>query len=206
MVGLLPRVADRVPSHFRQPGDAIVLLGTTSGELGGSAYWAEVLNFVGGQPARVDLGAEARLQRLLAAAARARLLRSAHDLSEGGLAVALAEAAIGGPYTARGIGATADLAAPGAGLPDEAVLYGENGARAVVSCSAPAVSDLLALAAEHGVPAVAVGSVGDPGGRLELRTGSRVFSWGIDDLRRVYCDAIPRRMARADLEDRAAET
>jgi phosphoribosylformylglycinamidine synthase len=71
MVGLLPRVADRVPAHFRQPTDTIIVLGATGGELGGSAYWAEVLNFVGGQPARIELAAEVRLQRLLAAAARA---------------------------------------------------------------------------------------------------------------------------------------
>ncbi len=206
MVGLLPRIEDRVPSHFRQPGDAIVVLGATRGELGGSAYWAEVLEFTGGQPAHVDLGAERRLQQFLAAAGRARLLRSAHDLSEGGLAVAAAEAAVGGPYAARGLGASLDLAAYGGSLPDEALLYGEDGARVVVSCSPTAAPDLIALAAEHGVPAARVGAVGDPGGRLELRTGSRVFSWVIDDLRRIYYDAIPRRMAHADLEDRAAES
>jgi phosphoribosylformylglycinamidine synthase len=205
MVGLLPRVADRVSSHFRQPGDAIVLFGATSGELGGSAYWAEVLSFIGGQPARVELDAEARLQRLLAAAARARLLRSAHDLSEGGLAVAVAEAAIGGPYAARGVGAALDLVAYAGVLADEALLYGENGARAVVSCSPSAAPDLLSLAAEHRVAAALVGTVGDPGGKLELRTGTGRYSWSIDELRRVYSDAIPRRMAHADLEDRAAE-
>jgi hypothetical protein len=48
--------------------------------------------------------------------------------------------------------------------------------------------------------------VGEPGGRLELRTPSRVLSWSIDDLRRTYYEAIPRRMAHADLEDRAVET
>jgi phosphoribosylformylglycinamidine synthase len=165
-----------------------------------------VRNFVGGQPARIDLVAEVRLQRLLAAAARARLLRSAHDCSEGGLAVAVAEAAIGGPYAARGLGATLDLAGYASGLADEALLYGEDGARAVVSCPGSAASDLIALAAEHGVPAAAVGTVGEPGGSLELRTGSRVLAWPVDDLRRVYFDAIPRRMAHADLEDRAVET
>jgi phosphoribosylformylglycinamidine synthase II len=206
MVGLLPRVADRVPSHFRQPGDSILILGTTRGELGGSACWAEVLSFVGGQPARVDLDAEARLQRLLAAAARARVLRSAHDCAEGGLAVAVAEAAIGGPYAARGLGAALDLTAYGAGLADDALLYGEDGARVVVSCPPSAASDVLGLAADHGVPAAVAGVVGEPGGRLELRTGSRVFDWAVDELRRVYFDAIPRRMAHADLEDRAAES
>ncbi len=206
MVGLLPRIDDRVPSHFRQPGDAIVIVGATLGELGGSAYWAEVLDFVGGRPARVDLEAERRLQRLLAAAARARLLRSAHDCGEGGLAVAVAEAALGGPYAARGIGASLDLAAYGGSLADEALLFAEDGARVVISCAGAAAPGLLALAAEHGVLAYHAGSVGEPGGPLELRTGSRSFSWAVDDLRRIYYDAIPRRMAHADLEDRAAES
>ncbi len=206
MVGLLPRMDDRVPSHFRQPGDAVVILGATRGDLGGSAFWAEVLGFVGGQPARVALDAERRLQRLLATAARARLLRSAHDCSEGGLAVAVAEAALGGPYAARGLGASLDLTSYAGSLADEGLLYGEDGARAVVSCPPSAASDLLALAAEHGVPAERLGTVGEPGGRLELRTGSRWFTWAIDDLRRIYYDAIPRRMAHADLEDRAAES
>ena len=83
MVGLLDKVADRVASHFSHPGDEIVILGATRGELGGSAYWAEVLDFVGGRPAPVDLDAERRLQRLLVAAARQRLLRSAHDCRRG---------------------------------------------------------------------------------------------------------------------------
>jgi phosphoribosylformylglycinamidine synthase II len=204
MVGVLPRLDDRVPSHFRLPGDAVILLGATRGELGGSAFWAEVLGFVGGQPPKVDLGAERRLQRLLAAAARARLLRSAHDLSEGGLAVAVAEAAIGGPYSARGLGASLDLSRYAGSLDDAALLFGEDGARVVVSCPPSAAADLLALGQEHGVPAAQVGTVGEPGGRVELRTASGLFSWVVDELRRMYYDAIPRRMAHADLEDRAA--
>jgi phosphoribosylformylglycinamidine synthase II len=204
MVGVLPRLDDRVPSHFRLPGDAVILLGATRGELGGSAFWAEVLGFVGGQPPKVDLGAERRLQRLLAAAARARLLRSAHDLSEGGLAVAVAEAAIGGPYSARGLGASLDLSRYAGSLDDAALLFGEDGARVVVSCPPSAAADFLALGQEHGVPAAQVGTVGEPGGRVELRTASGLFSWVVDELRRMYYDAIPRRMAHADLEDRAA--
>jgi phosphoribosylformylglycinamidine synthase II len=204
MVGVLPRLDDRVPSHFRLPGDAVILLGATRGELGGSAFWAEVLGFVGGQPPKVDLGAERRLQRLLAAAARARLLRSAHDLSEGGLAVAVAEAAIGGPYSARGLGASLDLSRYAGSLDDAALLFGEDGARVVVSCPPSAAADFLALGQEHGVPAAQVGTVGEPGGRVELRTASGLFPWVVDELRRMYYDAIPRRMAHADLEDRAA--
>src|SRR6188472_3990269 len=123
MIGLLERVEARVPSHFAAEGDAVVVLGATRGELGGSAYWAELRSFVGGPVPTVDLDAEARLQRLLVAAADGRLLRSAHDCAEGGLLVALAEAAIGGPYAAGGFGATVVLDGYAPDVPLEGVLY-----------------------------------------------------------------------------------
>lgn len=205
MVGLLERIGDRVPSHFRVPGDPVVILGATRGELGGSAYWAEIHGFVGGRPAPVDLEAERRLQRLLAAAARARVLRSAHDCSEGGLLVALAEAAIGDAYAAGPLGAALDLTGYAGDLAPEPLLFGEDGARAVVSCPAEGAATLLALAAEHGVPAYRAGAVGRPGAPLELRLGSRLFHWVTGELRRIYFDAIPRRMAHAET-DRAAES
>ncbi len=65
MVGLLERVDRRVPSHFAAPGDDVLILGATRGELGGSAYWAEIRRFVGGRPPPVDLEAERRVQELL---------------------------------------------------------------------------------------------------------------------------------------------
>jgi phosphoribosylformylglycinamidine synthase len=204
MVGLLERIEDRVPSHFAQPGDAVVILGATRGELGGSAYWAELFGFVGGTPARVDLEDERRLQRLLVAAARERLLRSAHDASDGGLAVAVAEAAVGGPYADSALGVALDLRDYAPGVGDAGLLYGEDGARVVCSLAPAAVDRLLALARQHGVPAFRVGSVGQPDGAVELRTGSRLFSWAGPELRRAYFDAIPRRMAHADV-DRAVE-
>ena len=198
MVGLLEPVADRVGSHFAEPDDAILILGATRGELGGSAYWAELLGFVGGQPAAVDLAAERRLQLLLVAAARARLLRSAHDCAEGGLAVALAEAALGGPYAARSLGAVVELERYAEGVPLDGMLYGEDGARAVVSCAAAAVPALEALAGQHGVPLLRAGTVGTTDGRLELRAAGRRLSWDTIALRRIYYDAIPRRMAHAE--------
>ncbi|HTC23268.1 MAG TPA: AIR synthase related protein, partial [Gemmatimonadales bacterium] len=200
MVGLLQPVTARVPSHFREPGDIVVVLGATRGELGGSAYWAELLDFVGGRPAAVDLDAERRLQLLLVAAAQAGLLRSAHDCSEGGLAVALAEAAIGGPYAGEALGVSVDLTGYAAGVAVDGLLFGEDGARVVVSCAPSAVSAVLALAAERGVPAFRAGTVGAPGGRVELRAGNRLLGWSAPALRRIYFEAIPRRMAHANLD------
>jgi phosphoribosylformylglycinamidine synthase len=200
MVGLLPDVTTRVPSHFAAAGDRIVLLGRTVGQLGGSMYWSEIRDFVGGRPPAVDLAAERALQQLLVAAAAERLLRSAHDCSDGGLAVALAEAAIGGPYATAGVGAAVDLAAYADGLPPEALLYAEDGARAIVSCAPASLERLLALAAERGVPAAHVGEVGPANGALEVRLGARAFRWNVADLRRTYFEAIPRRMRTPEVE------
>jgi phosphoribosylformylglycinamidine synthase subunit PurL len=205
MVGLLEQADARVPSHFSTPGDEILILGATTGELGGSAYWAEVLGFVGGHPPRVDLDAERRLQRFLVAAAGRRLLRSAHDCSEGGLAVTVAEAAMGGPYAEGGLGAMADLGSADAGATAEGVLFAEDGARAVVSVATEQVSAVVALAGEHGVPVQRAGRVLEPGGTLELRAAGRVFKWSIGALRQRYFTAIPRRMQHPDVDRPARE-
>ena len=203
MVGLLDRVDRRVPSHFAMAGDDVLILGTTRGELGGSAYWAEILGFVGGRTPPVDLDAERRLQEFLVAAAGRALLRSAHDAAEGGLLVTLAEAAIGGAYAAAGLGADLDLGgyAPGLGL--EGLLYGEDAGRVVLSADPAHAGALKALARECSVPLFRAGRVGGP--KLELRAGSRMLSWDVATLRRTYFEAIPRRMQHADAERSAGD-
>jgi phosphoribosylformylglycinamidine synthase len=203
MVGLLEQVERRVPSHFSVEGDEVLILGTTRGELGGSAYWAEIRRFVGGRTPPVDLAAERRLQELLVAAAGRGLLRSAHDASEGGLLVTLAEAAIGGAYAPSGLGASLDLAGYAPGVELEGLLYGEDAGRVVLSAAPAHVAALADLAREGSVPLFRAGRVG--GSTLELRAGSGVFSWDVTTLRRTYFEAIPRRMQHADAERSAGE-
>ena len=166
------------PVTSPSPGDEIVILGDTRGELGGSAYWAEVRDFVGGAPPPVDLEAERRLQRLLVAAARQRLLRSAHDCSEGGLAVALAEAAIGGPVCRRRPRRHGSTWMP---TPPASGPRGCCTARTAAGRSCPPPPSRLAaldrLAREHRVPRFApAGRVGTASGSLELRVGGSVFA------------------------------
>jgi len=158
--------------------------------------------FIGGQAPPVDLEHEARLQRFLVASAEARLLRSAHDCSEGGLAVALAESAIGGPYADRGFGAIADLRTYAPGLAPEQVLYGEDHGRVVLSVAPPALPGLRALLVRHGLRGYLAGEVRAPGGMLEVVMPGTVHRWPVDRLRTVYDDAIPRRM-REVVSDRA---
>ncbi|MBL8978151.1 MAG: phosphoribosylformylglycinamidine synthase subunit PurL [Gemmatimonadetes bacterium] len=202
MVGLLEQLDHKVGSHFQAPGDRIVLLGgASSGRLGGSAYWTYVRDFVGGEQPTVNLEAEAALQQFLVAAARRRLLRSAHDCATGGLAVALAEAAMGGPYATQTFGAKVIL--PGETASDEALLYGEDHARVVTSVHPELEEALLQLAASMGVPARTAGTVGVPGGEIVIVTPGGRYVWAIDRLREIYHQAIPRRMSHVD-EDRAA--
>jgi phosphoribosylformylglycinamidine synthase II len=145
-LGLLDDATWRVTAGFRSEDDVVVLLGNAEAALGGSLYLAALHGKVAGRLPKLDLAAEARLHRLLGAAAAAGLLRSAHDVSDGGLAVALAESCILG-----GVGAT---------IARQSDLFGEGQSRAVASTASSQLDALLALAAEHGVPAAAIGRVG----------------------------------------------
>jgi phosphoribosylformylglycinamidine synthase len=197
MVGLLARADRAVPSHARAAGDAVFVLGETRAELGGSACWEVLHGFVGGQPPVVDLEVARRLVDFLVAGGERGLLRSAHDCSQGGLGVALAEVAMGGPYQETGFGLDIDLTAYGAPLTAHDVLCSESHSRAVVTCAPERVPALEALAREHGVPIHRAGTVGDANGafRVALRDGPiDTIDEPITRLRDVYFSAIPRRM------------
>lgn len=197
MVGVLDDVRRAVGAHFTTPGDAIILLGETRGHLGGSAYWAYVLGEVAGPPPPVDLAAERRLVDLLVALAGSGLVRSAHDCSDGGLAVALAESALGGPYAAAGLGAAVDLSPAALGLATAEVLFGEDQGRALLSVD-PALADrVLADARTAGVPAARIGQVGEWDGVLAIRVAGAAVALRVGELRRLYLEAIPSRMQLA---------
>ncbi|MGH7646000.1 MAG: AIR synthase-related protein, partial [Gemmatimonadales bacterium] len=194
MVGVLARADRAVPSHARATGDAVILLGDTRAELGGSALWEVVHEFRGGAPPRVDLDAERRLIDFLVAAGERDLLRSAHDCADGGLGVALAESAMGDAYETTGFGLEADLTRHGAPLAALELLFSESHGRAVVTCAPERVAAVTALAAELGVPAQAVGHVDRRDGALRLRLRDATVDQPVRALRDVYFQAIPRRM------------
>jgi phosphoribosylformylglycinamidine synthase subunit PurL len=151
-----------VPAAFRGPGDDVILLGETRSELGGSEYLAVRHGLERGAPPQLDLAAEGRLHALLAELASRGLVRSAHDCSDGGAAVALAECAIRG-----GVGVDAEL--PGAGLRPDVRLFAESASRAIVSCAPARTEAILARARELGVPAARIGRTG--GERLRISPG-----------------------------------
>ena len=155
MVGLLEDVERVAAPWFRTEGDLVALLGPNRPELGGSEYLKVAHGRVAGRPPAVDLALERGVQRTCRAAVEAGLLSSAHDVSEGGLAAALAEACMGGP--GRGMGAVVE--APGDSRPDVS-LFGESHSRIVVSLKEDDYGRLRDLASREGVPAAVIGRVG----------------------------------------------
>ncbi len=162
VLGVLTDVRQRVPLSFRHRGASVVLLGRTRAEFGGSAWAFVAHGHLGGHPPAVDLPAERALAAVLSDAATGGLIAAAHDLSDGGLCVALAECCLAG-----GTGCRVTL--PG----DEfTFLFSESPARAVVEVTQGAEDSFAALCASHGVPATALGTVG--GDSLEVAGCFRV--------------------------------
>ncbi len=152
MIGQLDDVETHLTPWWKAEGDVIVLFGRTREELGASEYLAVVHGLVRGAPPWIDLEAEKRLHRVCLLAAQERLLRSLHDVGEGGLAVALAECSFGGP----GLGARVALE-QGARL--DALLFGESQSRMVGSLRRRHLGRLRDLARREDVPLTVLGEV-----------------------------------------------
>ena len=195
MVGVLRDIACRVPTAFQAPGDAVICLGATRGALGGSQYLTLAAGEVFGAPPPVDLAAERALVECLVECAEARLLASAHDVSEGGLAVALVECAALAPDA---FGCDVDLSETESAPSPAAVLFGEDHGRAVVSARQSDAAAVLARARRHGVPARVVGSVGAAAGAVRIGAAGRRAEVPALRLRQIYEKAIPRRLDGAD--------
>ncbi len=169
-VGSQPRAQSPEPitANFKEAGDVIVLLGETREELGGSEYLAAIHGRKAGKPPRVDLARERALQQLMLALASHGLVQSAHDCSDGGLAVALAESCI--MDERRLIGATVHFDPRSTShdprIRPDALLFGESAGRIVLSCARHQLEAVLREAKRLGVPSAVIGQVG--GARLFL--------------------------------------
>jgi len=195
IVGLLEH-ADRVVSRaFRKTGDAVILLGEGRGELGGSEYVKVVYDLVRGVPPAIDLAAERALQLLLVALADARLIRSAHDCSDGGLAVTVAECC----FDTGGVGVEVSIGgvevSRRATVNRAAALFGESSSRVVISAAPESVSVVLARAASAGVPAAVVGRVGGTAIRIAVG-GTDAIDVPVDECERAWSTAIERYFAQ----------
>jgi phosphoribosylformylglycinamidine synthase len=186
MVGRLEDWERHAAPHFAAEGLAIVLLGENQDDLAGSEWLALRRGLEAGLPAPVDLAHERRLHGLLAELVAAGLAPTAHDVADGGLAVALCEMAFG---AARGIGARVELVDR---IRPDALLFGEAPGRVLVATPAPEKVARRARAA--GVPAREIGRTG--GERLAIGPagGAAWIDAPLERLRAIWADAIPKRM------------
>ena len=163
MVGLLEDASRNATMAFRRPGDEIAVVGDVGGAIAGSEYLARTAGLVTGVPARLDITRHRPVLDAVLAMVQGGHLASAHDISDGGLAVAVAESAICGDAP---MGVDIDLPADGR---EDALLFGEAPARFVVSFAASERERLEAIASRNGAPFMVIGRTG--GASIEVRVG-----------------------------------
>ena len=188
VLGIIDDVARRVPSGWQDPGDNIYLLGVTATELGGSAWAGVVHGHLGGRPPQVDLAHEKRLAQLLHAASQQSLLGSAHDLSDGGLAQALADCVL-----RFGVGARVwlDELMERDGVDAAAALFSESTGRVLVSVPREDDVRFRGLCEGRNYPVLRIGVTdASPAGENELEVQG-LFTVSLDDLRRAAQDTLP---------------
>ena len=184
MVGLLAKLKRVVTPWFKFPGDIVVLLGRTREELGGSEYLKLIHGLVKGTPPWIDLKLEEAVQNCCLEAIDRGILRSAHDISDGGLAVSLAECCIGGPDRPLGVRIETHEMIRG-----DALLFSESPSRIVVSLEEKNLAQLQELAAELRVPMHVIGTVG--GARFVIQP---LLQLPVEELRSIWAHGLTARL------------
>jgi phosphoribosylformylglycinamidine synthase subunit PurL len=179
MLGLIEDYRLLVQTGFPGAGLLVYLLGETFPELGGSEFARVALGSVSGHPPALDLAREASLHQMLVEAARSDLLASAHDCSDGGLAVALAESALAGD-TGFAVSLPGDE-------PWYVALFSESASRAVVSVAPEKAEAVEALAFAHHLPLSRLGETGGPGMVFDS-----LLEITVEDARSAHEGAIPK--------------
>jgi phosphoribosylformylglycinamidine synthase len=192
MVGIVDRLDAGCDLYFPEPGLQVVLLGETREELGGSEWQQMYMPGALAPPPRVDLDREKALVELLLAAWDQRLIRSAHDISNGGLAIALAECSM------EGNGCHVDLAGHADSLDALALLFGESQGRAIVATSR--VEEVLHLANKLGVPAMRIGRT-EPAVFLIERKGIALVRSTTPELSRIWRSAFALLLGGDSIDD-----
>ncbi|MEF3302460.1 phosphoribosylformylglycinamidine synthase subunit PurL [Paenibacillus sp. GYB003] len=182
MVGLVHDLDHITTQGFKKEGDVIFLLGETKAELGGSEFQKVLHGVTEGRPPQIDLEAESRLLNAVLGAIQKGLVASAHDLSEGGLAVALAESAISGRIGAKVNVETA--------LRPDFALFSESQSRILLSASPDQAAELEAWIAQNGVPVAKLGTVQGDQVQIEIN-GKPAIQSPVAQLEKVWKDAIP---------------
>ncbi len=181
VLGVIDDVTRRTPMAHYTDGALLYLLGETRDEFGGSE-WAHVIHgFLGGKPPKVDLERERLLADLLITAARDGLIDAAHDLSDGGLFVALAEACLRGSSGVR-------VSVPD-GVDPFVFLFSESAGRAIVAVPRTKVARFTAMCASHTLPAQQVGVLDVLEAAVEVRGQFRI---PMAELRVAWASTLPR--------------
>jgi len=184
VVGLLEERSFHTTQWFKEDGDLVGLIGLTMEEFGGSEYLNIVCDRVEGQPPHLDLRLAKSVNRLCLELIRKRFLASAHDCSEGGLAVAIAESCISHPLAPKG--ATLDIDST---LRNDAVLFGESQSRILISFSAKDRLAVEGAAEAMEVPFAVIGKVG--GNTLIMNINGKEFiRKGISHLKQLWFGAL----------------
>jgi len=184
MVGILEKVENVVTPWFKSSGDTVVLLGRTREELGASEYLKWVHGSTRGTPPWIDLKMEQSVQRCCLEAIEQRILQSAHDVSDGGLAVAVAECCIGGPEKPLGVRIQANEMIRG-----DALLFSESQSRIIVSVKEEAVGRLQEIAVRHNVPMQSIGVVG--GTRFIIQP---LMQLPVEELKTIWSSGLTARL------------
>jgi len=187
MVGLIEEERHVTTSNFKGTGDAIILAGDPGDELGGSHFLKIIHGRKAGPVPRMDFAREIALQDAVRALIKSRLVKSAHDCSEGGLAVAIAESCMGGM---QGIGA--EIALGDEGLRLDQALFNETQSRVVLSVAGTNAATVLLLLEMRGIPARRIGAVG--GDYLKITASGETLTWPIADLHDAWYHSIARTM------------
>ncbi len=187
MVGLIEDIDLRMTSSFKDVNDVIGLLGWPGSELGGSEWLKLKVGEPQGQAPVIDLGREKALQKACLAVIRSGLIKSAHDISEGGLAVCIAESCIQG-----NLGAEVNLPWPGR---LDGLLFGESAARIVISAAPENWDKLHELAAQYGVPLTRLGRVKAEEVVFATAQGWSVISSSVGSLKTAWEQSLPKRLS-----------
>ena len=186
MVGLIPDLLHLPRAHFVEPGNRIVLLGEDKEEHGGSIYLRLLYGIEQGRPPAVDLVREQALAELLRFLSFEGFLETSHDLSDGGLAIALAECCLGSVEAGRLLGAKIEVPYTPTSL------FSESQGRAVIAVPADRLDEVLQEAEDYRVPALDIGEVG--GSRLEVRCSGGKISAEVEELHQIWSTALPRAL------------
>ncbi len=188
VIGVLKDVRRHCTAGFKRSGDVVLLLGDSYEDLGGTEYLKRTHNLVTGRPPVLDLAREKAVQAVCLQAVQEGLAASAHDCSDGGLAVALAESCIYG-----GLGAKIKLPATPTKVRLDAHLFGESPSRIIISVTPENVSKLEQLATKAGAPLHVLGEVGGEALTIEAE-GQKQVSEKVSELAQIWREAIPALM------------